>query len=119
MIFIRTKELAYVKIWNQWLRRVYGKRCYTHAGQSRNGGSGYPIVIFGCTDGISHDTREKLNILDGYETMAPQLAIDLLEKMIKGEKVESIRIEPKVICEEKSDVLNLIWLGKLAKHDYI
>jgi hypothetical protein len=51
--------------------------------------------------------------------MAPQLAIDLLEKMIKGEKVESIRIEPKVICEEKSDVLNLIWLGKLAKHDYI
>ena len=71
----------------------------------------YPIVIFGCADGISYDTKEKLNILSGYEITTPQLAIDLLEKMIKGEKVESICIEPKVTCEEKDGFfkLDLAW----------
>ena len=67
----------------------------------------YPVAVYGHADVISPEMRRRLNVDSGCSELAPQLAVELIEKLIGGEPVESVCIEPEITAREDDGELRM------------
>ena len=67
----------------------------------------YPVAVYGHADVISSEMRRRLNVDSGCSELAPQLAVELIEKLIGGEPVESVCLEPEITAWEDDGELRM------------